>query len=52
MTNPQALPYAETVKSHMLITLVQKGLQLCELEQRLKVTICTFQIAMLCVGLD
>ncbi len=38
MTNPEALPYSDTVKEHALVILIQKGLQYCELEQELKVS--------------
>ena len=40
LDNPQDLPFAPSVRTHALITLVQKGLQLCELESVVKEVRC------------
>ena len=37
LMDPESLPFAETITSHMLVTLIQKGLQLYELEEIVKV---------------
>lgn len=35
LANPQALPFASHIKSHALVSLVQKGLQYYEIEKSL-----------------
>lgn len=35
-TDPEALPFAKKIKSHALVSLVQKGLQYHEIEQSIE----------------